>query len=199
MAVCDSYYTFVMVDVGTPGSNNDAPSFRNSKFGEMLLDKTLKIPKKKFLPGTDIPFPRFFVADQAFPPHQNIMRPYPGFYLGENKNIFNYRLSRARRTIENTFGILAQRWRRLRNPIIVNVDTCEKIILATIVLHNLIQKGEEDIPIEEIIAPLALLTPLMKAVTLKMVLGGECLVIQSRLVNWDRIILPEIISEIVIS
>ncbi|KAG5872466.1 hypothetical protein JTB14_010604 [Gonioctena quinquepunctata] len=68
--------------------------------------------------------------------------------LSKNKNIVNYRLSRARRTIENTFGILAQRWRRLRNTIIANVDTCEKIILATIVLHNLIQKGE-DIPIEK--------------------------------------------------
>lgn len=149
MAVCDSYYKFVMVDVGTPGSNNDASSFRNSKFGEMLLNKTLNIPGDKNLPGTNISLPHFLVADQAFPLHQNIMRPYPGSYLGENKNIFNYRLSRARRTIENTFGILAQRWRRLRNPIIANIDTCEKIILATIVLHNLVQNSEEDIPMEK--------------------------------------------------
>lgn len=149
MAVCDSYYRFQWVDVGVPGSNNDASVFRESTFGQLLLQKKLPIPPKQNLPGTNLSLPHFLVADQAFPLHENIMRPFPGKYLGERKNIFNYRLSRARRTIENTFGILAQRWRRLRNPIIARPETCEKIILATIVLHNLLQKGEEDLPIEE--------------------------------------------------
>ncbi|KAJ8943578.1 hypothetical protein NQ314_009703 [Rhamnusium bicolor] len=58
-------------------------------------------------------------------------------------------LHRARRTIENTFGILAQRWRILRKTIIGNVDTCESIVKATIVLHNFLQKKEEDIPEEQ--------------------------------------------------
>lgn len=149
MAACDSYYKFTYVDIGQEGSNHDGNVFQNSRFGRALLNGTLNVPLPKSLPGAGTPFPYFFVADEAFPLHTNIMRPYPGKYLGEKKSIFNFRLSRARRTIENTFGILVQRWRRLRSPIIANGELCNKIIMACIVLHNYIQKGEENIPLKD--------------------------------------------------
>ena len=64
------------------------------------------------------------------------MKPFPGNGLQEPQRIFNYRLSRARRTIENSFGILSAKWRILRKPIKAGVSQVEKIISAVIYLHN---------------------------------------------------------------
>lgn len=89
-------------------------------------------------------FPYYFVGDEAFPLKPYILRSYPGRNLNQEKQIFNYRLSRARRTIENSFGILASRWRILRNNIIAEVDNVEKITAATICLHNFLSISEKN-------------------------------------------------------
>lgn len=64
------------------------------------------------------------------------MRLYPGKTLTDDQRIYNYRLSRARRIIENAFGIMMARWRIFDEPIITSLQTTEKIVKACIVLHN---------------------------------------------------------------
>ncbi len=46
------------------------------------------------------------------------------------------RLSRARRCVENAFGILAKRWRVFRAPINLAPEKVEKVVLASCCLHN---------------------------------------------------------------
>ena len=70
------------------------------------------------------------------------MKPYPGKQLDETQRIFNYRLSRARRTIENAFGILSAKWIIFRKPIRANVDLAEKIVKATVCLRNYLRLTE---------------------------------------------------------
>ena len=48
------------------------------------------------------------------------------------------RLSRARRVVENAFGILAQKGRVFFRPIETDVETAERIVKAACCLHNYI-------------------------------------------------------------
>ena len=66
------------------------------------------------------------------------MRPYPrsARRLSEAEKIFNYRLSRSRNTVENAFDILANTWMIYKRPFECHVQLCDKLILATVVLHN---------------------------------------------------------------
>ena len=110
LAVCDTHYRFVMVDVGGADRQSDDGVLSNSLFGRALENGSLRLPDSRRLPGLPCSsLPYVFVGDEAFPLKQNVMRPYPGRNLPQAQAIYNYRLSRARRIIENTFGILASR------------------------------------------------------------------------------------------
>ena len=93
----------------------------NPEFGQALENGTLSLPGDRAVPGTTEPsLPFVIVGDEAFPLKRSMLRPYPGKNLPEPEAIFNYRLSRARRIIENSFGILAARWLIFRRPIIAD-------------------------------------------------------------------------------
>ena len=82
------------------------------------------------------------VANDAFPLTNNIIKPYPHKKLDKSKCIFNCRLSRARRVVENAFGILANRFRVFLTTI--NLDH-QKVndILAACCLHNVLVENNK--------------------------------------------------------
>ncbi|XP_029348277.1 uncharacterized protein LOC115034900 [Acyrthosiphon pisum] len=78
-------------------------------------------------------------SDGAFPLRTYMMRPYPRRLLNdENKSYFNYRLSRARMTIECAFDIAAAKFRILQKSIETKVDNADHIVKAICMLHNVI-------------------------------------------------------------
>lgn len=131
LALVDAHYKFIAVDVGAYGSNSDGGIFANSNLGKSLNAGTLHVPPPAPLPGApelgSMPFT--IVADDAFPLKTFIMKPYPGRHLPEEKRIFNYRLSSARRMVENAFGILTQIWRVYQRRIQLEPETVDKVSL----------------------------------------------------------------------
>ena len=140
LALVDANYAFSMIDIGSYGRNSDGGTLAHSVFGQLLLAGKLDIPNDTALPGTTTPMPCVLVGDEAFPLRRNLMRPYPGQKLTDKQRIFNYRLSRARRIVENAFGILANRWRVFRRVIGVAPGNVDKIVKATCILHNYLRK-----------------------------------------------------------
>ncbi|RLU22295.1 hypothetical protein DMN91_004573 [Ooceraea biroi] len=86
-----------------------------------------------------------FIFGLVFPLTDYMMQPYTaksGMTL--EKRIYNYRLSRVRRTVENVFGIMASQWRLLRRPILAKVTTATKMVQAIVCLHNWLRKHEQE-------------------------------------------------------
>ena len=112
MAMVDAEYKFLYIDVGAIGSESDGGVFAKSELAKLLQEHGMNLPPPDKLPNTPEDSPPahyFFVGDDAFPLRHYMMKPYPSLALTHDERIFNYRLSRARRTVENAFGILANR------------------------------------------------------------------------------------------
>ena len=141
MAVVDANLRFIAIDVGAYGRNSDGGIFANSNLGKATAKNALNFPEDAPLPtsGHLGPVPYVFVADEAFPLQRHLMRPFPGRGCTEEQKIYNYRLSRARRIVENAFGILAARWRVYHSKLAVRPEWVTEIIKATCVLHNVLQ------------------------------------------------------------
>lgn len=142
MAAADAQYKFTWVDIGDYGSMSDGGIWAESALGSALEEGSVNLPLPRLLPNSNIMFPHFFIGDEAFPLKIYMMRPYPKKDLCNRKRIFNYRLCRARRVIENSFGILTTKWRVLRRSLCFSPANVEVIVKALICLHNFLLTKE---------------------------------------------------------
>lgn len=140
MAMVDANYRFTYVDVSCNGRVSDGGVLRDSTLGTAMFGDSdtnmLNVPRPRPLPGRPYPVPFVVVADDAFPLRRNLMKPYPLRNLSGEQQVFNYHLSRARRVVEDVFGIFANRFRVFRSPISLCPSKIETIVLAASALHN---------------------------------------------------------------
>lgn len=106
----------------------------------------INFPPNKPLQGRNLPVPYVFVGDDAFPLSERILKPYPGCHpKGSIKRVFNYRLSRARRIVENTFGIMVAVFRVFRTPMMLQPEKVTQVVMTCILLHNFLRKSKSSV------------------------------------------------------
>lgn len=144
LGIVDADYCFTAIDVGAYGAGSDSSVFKNSNFGQRLHNNQLNVPTPQKLPNNEMgePIPFMIVGDEAFALSQNVLRPYPRRNLTMKQRVFNYRLTRARRMVECTFGILANKWRILHRSLDVRVEFADLIIKTCCILHNFVRKKD---------------------------------------------------------
>lgn len=140
MATVDASYKFISIDVGGAGSEGDANVFRRTYLGEMIIrdDIELNLPSDAPIRNYNMSF--YFVADDAFPLSKRLIKPYTptrsNRRLSDEEVICNYRISRARRCVENAFGILSAKWRCIDRTFHSQPDKVKQIVSACCLLHN---------------------------------------------------------------
>lgn len=136
----DADSLFTWISVGDYGRNSDGRVINSAGVITALENNEISLPNPQPLPNTVAPpFPYFFIGDQGFPLKTNLFRPYPKKTSDDRKRVFNYRLSRARKTVECAFGILAHKFRLFLSQIECNPEKATKIVKAACILHNFIK------------------------------------------------------------
>ena len=102
----------------------------------------MKLPAGRHLPNCPYsPFPYYLVGDEIFPYKSWLMKPFPGKLI-EERSVYNYRHSRLRCVIENSFDILGAWWRIFSKPIKANAKNVENYVWAAICVHNYLRLTE---------------------------------------------------------
>lgn len=93
--------------------------------------------------GMDYAMPYVFVVDDAFALSTCMLKHFPGLHTkGSKERVFNYRLSRARRVVENVFGIMSSVFRVLRKPMFLQPEKVSIITLTCCFLHNFLRNSK---------------------------------------------------------
>lgn len=119
-----------------------------------MCTNQLGLPPPHALPGREMAVPYALVADNAFALRKKIMKPFSLRGLTMVQRVYNYRLSRARRIIDNVCGIMAARFRVLRKPIHLHAEKTKKVTLACCVLHNFLMTTNKNKYAPSLIRPI---------------------------------------------
>ncbi|KAM9820870.1 LOW QUALITY PROTEIN: uncharacterized protein ACB057_001498 [Neosynchiropus ocellatus] len=125
---CDGERRFCHVSVGHPGGCHDARAFRQTDVAQVLEDNPLLL----------VPEGMHFIADSAYLLLPQPMKPYrDNGHLTAQQKVYNRWLNSARVLIEQAFGLLKCKFRRLKCLQMKDVGSISRAVTACCILHNL--------------------------------------------------------------
>ena len=141
-------YKFTIINVVGYSKSSEGGLFTNSILGKSLAANTLNIPNSNPPLNSEEPLPFVVVGDKALPLKKYLLPPYPGVSAlnKDSQQIYNYRLLRAHRVVENASGILTQKFRLFYGRIQLSLENAEQVVLAACVLCNYLRN---DVIVEE--------------------------------------------------
>ena len=126
-AICDHEFNFINAVVKWPGCTHDAFIWRQSGINQKITSSEI---------GT---VHGWFLGDSAYGLRPNLMTPISSPATPGQRR-YNRAFLKVRQTIECTFGIWKSRWRSMDKTggtLCYSPERCCRIIIATMVLHNL--------------------------------------------------------------
>ncbi|XP_052889641.1 putative nuclease HARBI1 [Anopheles moucheti] len=137
-ATADAKGKFLTVDIGDYGRRADSGVFLESNTFKNIEQNILKFPPARMLDGVEMPY--VLLGDQGYPLKTYLMRSYS---TGDgDEGVYNYYLSKTRRTVECAFGMLVSKWRCLKTELQVNPNHVDTIVKTTCLLHNILLMEE---------------------------------------------------------
>jgi hypothetical protein len=135
LATVNSDLLFTYVNIGAPGRCNDASIFNRCILSEVIEDP---IYANHFIMVNNTKIQSHLIADSAFALNRTVLKPFADRAdLPKCHSTFNYRLSRARCSVERAFGALKNRFRLLHKKIEFKLCNTTNIIKTAAILHNL--------------------------------------------------------------
>ena len=133
-AICDHKYRFTWMSALATGSTHDSAAWGLTELYDQI--------------GIIVPY--YINGDAAYPASEVLLVPFKGIRLSKDKDAFNYFQSAVRIRIENSFGILRNRWLILKKPIQFNPLRVPMLIRVLMKLHNFIIDMEDPEPPREV-------------------------------------------------
>lgn len=134
MGIAEANAQFIVFELGSPGSQSNGGTLKTGYLFHICSSSFF--PPLCKLGERIIDIPYFLLGDDAFALDTHLMKPYPHRNAVGNEKVYNHRHSRARRIIENAFGILCARFRILMRPLELDVANAMEVVRACIALHN---------------------------------------------------------------
>lgn len=133
------------INVGAPGRSNDSGLFERSSLKIYHEQNDIFKENAKEIDGVNVPV--FLIGDSAFRLSDLVLKPFPfATTRSDDQKLFNYRLSKCRRVVENAFGHLKARFRRIGKGLDNPIKNAPLIVKTCCVLHNFLTEERDDVP-----------------------------------------------------